>query len=89
MVFKSMKFSVSQGASYARGTGIDPFLSEKEIDVLYKKWNPGWPEKNVFQGGVEEITCEMVLNVPEAELRKEFGAKMAAHLMDVAKHNAS
>jgi hypothetical protein len=79
---------VRQGASIARGTTIDEYLGQSDVDLLYENWQAGWPEPLAFSGGVKAVTCEMVLEVPFADFKKVF-KKRAQQIYDVAKRNAT
>jgi hypothetical protein len=73
-----------QGLSYARGVTIDLMLTEEDVQVLYEKWQPTWPEKIEFQGGVQGITCDMLYQVPHNELVAVYGKKRAARYLEIA-----
>jgi hypothetical protein len=77
-----------QGASYARGTSIDPLIDEETRQKLYVEWQPGWPDKLEFPGGEYDITCEMILQVPDHELAGIFGKRVAARLREIARNGA-
>ena len=85
--------SVRSGWSFARGTTIDEYLSPEDNQELYKIWKSTWPEVLKFHGEVTAITCEMVLEVNEAEFLATFGntkkaKEMAARILEVSKRNA-
>lgn len=82
------KTFIRQGASLARGTTIDEYLSEKDCKVLYSGWQKNWPEPLEFHGGITAITCEMVLEVPEKEFVKSIGKAVGTRIYDVARRNA-
>lgn len=84
---RNAKYVVRQGSSYARGTTIDGFLSEEDCSFLYTAWKKSWPEPLKFHGGVTAITCEMVLQVPEKELKEVLGTHADA-IIEVSKRNA-
>lgn len=80
-------FSIARGASLARGTTIDAYLSETDNDLLYEKWSDEWEYPLEFSGGVKAITCEMVVAVPFKEFKKIFGRR-AADIYAAAERNA-
>lgn len=85
---------VTQGLSFARGTTIDEYLSAKDCAALYEKWQKDWPELYRFRGGITAITCEMVLEVPEAAFRKVYGGRgnedrgRPDRILEIARRNA-
>lgn len=85
---RNAKYVVRQGGSYSRGTTIDGYLSEEDCNFLYANWKQEWPEPLKFHGGTTAITCEMVLEVPEKELKAVLG-KHADNIIAVSKRNAS
>lgn len=78
---------IRQGASLARGTTIDGYLTEEDAQLLYKNWRDRWEKPLEFQGGVTAITCEMVLDLPEKELKAVYGKEAAQRIIDAAKRN--
>lgn len=85
------------GGSYARGTTIDGYLSDEDNQALHEVWLPDWPDKLGFRGGESAITCEAILEIPEAEFIKAFRSKygrkkvvgeQANRILAVAKNNA-
>lgn len=84
-----MTFKVRQGASLARGTTIDEYLSQETCDALYEKWSPEWAEPLMFSGGIRAITCEMVVDVPKSELVKVYGKAKGNEIYAAAENNAA
>lgn len=82
-MFANPKYFIRQGASLARGTSIDGYLSEKQIELLYSNWRPQWPEPLAYSGGLLAITCEMVLEVPEDEFIGHFPKRDRAEAKNV------
>lgn len=76
---------VRSGASYARGRDIDMYISETDTVVLYKRWRKDWPELISLRGGVESVTCEMILEIPRNALVKVYGVMRATRLIRAAK----
>lgn len=87
MDFSTLKVRYRQGTSYARGTDVDAYLSPEDCRVLYERWKGEWPEPLHFRGGTKSITCEMVLDVGEAELSLVMGKARAARILEVARIN--
>jgi hypothetical protein len=87
------KTIITKGLSIARGTTIDAYLLPEDCEVLYEKWQETWPEPFRFSGGITAITCEMVLEVPEDELRAVLGGRKKVEkerpgrILEVAKIN--
>lgn len=79
---------IRQGASFARGVLIDGFLSYNDVVILYERWKESWPEPEQHRGDEEAITCEMILEVPEEELKKVYGKLRAGRLLEVARRRA-
>lgn len=75
---------VSQGASYARGTSIDPYLTEEDMNAVYMLWKATWPAPLAFQGGQKDITFELIRQVPEEEFMKVLGKKRAERIYAAA-----
>jgi hypothetical protein len=80
---------IRAGSSYARETAIDPYIDEGLVEEVYEKWSDEWQSPQVFQGGVTSITCEMILQVPVAELGKVFGADKTARILKAARFAAN
>jgi len=80
---------ITQGASFARGTTVDEYLSDGDCMKLYASWLPAWPDKLTFSGGVTAITVELINEVPVKELTKVYGKAMAARLLKVCADNPS
>ncbi len=76
---------VRRGSSYARGRDIDVYLSEGDTEVLYKRWRKSWAEPIGLRGGIESITCEMILEIPRTDLVKVYGVMRATRLIKAAK----
>ena len=75
------------GGSYSRGTVIDGYLSDEDIQKLYEKWDIEWGEPLEFQGGTKGITCEMVLEAPKTKFKEIMGAA-GKRILDAAQVNA-
>lgn len=84
---EDIKFKHSSGTSYARGIIIDGYLAEDEKKTLYEKWKSEWPQPLTFQGGVQALTCEKVLEVGEEQILKTYGKKLGKRFMEVAERN--
>jgi hypothetical protein len=84
----STRSSIRQGASLARGTTIDAYLSEPDCRALYEQWDKSWPEPLEFPGGVQGLTCETVLDINYTEFRKVFGWR-AKRIYDAARQYAT
>lgn len=70
------------------GTFIDGYLTQEEITALYESWLPYWPEPLQFRGNQKQITCEMVLEVPAADLKRVYKKTLSEKLISVATANA-
>jgi hypothetical protein len=81
------KTFVRRQVSSAPGTVIDGHLTPEQTKALYGIWLPGWPAKREYRGGIEAITAEMVMDVPEVEFIKAFGRRkvMKERAMDIRK----
>lgn len=86
--FAAGPIKIRQGASLAKGTVIDGYLEQSEIDTLYMRWRSAWPTPLEYPGGVLAITCEMVLEVPESELIQALGKKLGTRILEVSRVNA-
>jgi hypothetical protein len=75
------------GTSYAIGTIIDGYLSEKDCQTLYEKWESDWPEPLAFQGNQKAITARMILEVPFERLVAVYKKTLAKRLLEVAQRN--
>jgi hypothetical protein len=79
---------IRYGASLARGTTIDAYLSEETCKVLYERWKTEWGEPLMFSGGITALTCEMVLEAPEKELKDTY-KKYFDEIISVSRNNAA
>lgn len=71
----------------AQETVIDGWLTEEDIELLYKRWKTTWPEPLTFSGGVTGITCEAILQVSQSQLNRVFGKVRGEKFMQIAKEN--
>lgn len=76
---------IRRGSSYARSADIDGWLSDKDVEILYKRWRKTWPTPISFRGGVLSITCDLVLEVGHKLLVKAYGVQRASRLINAAK----
>jgi hypothetical protein len=72
----------------ARSADIDGWLSENDVEVLYKRWRKSWPEPVEFRGGVQSITCDLVLEIEYKQLVKTYGVQRASRLIKAAKQGS-
>lgn len=77
-----------------KSLSIDGFLSEEERQLLYTVWkaNPNFPPVLVYNGGIEDITCDLILEVGEETFKKAFGRRkkhkqIAEKIWEVAKQH--
>jgi len=85
---KNITVKYRAGTAYARGTTIDPYLTDEDREVLYEKWDNAWGYPQEFHGGDTAITCEMVIEVSEGNLAKVFGKSRAGRILTAARSNA-
>lgn len=89
--YTSTSGQIVSGGSFALGTIIDGYLTDEQAAFLYKNWRVDWPEKLVFSGSIEAITCEMIQEVGEAAFcsyRKKADREMAVAVWNIANRNA-
>ena len=70
-------------------TTIDGWLTDDEIEILYKRWKNSWPEMVEHPGDVWAITCERVKQVPQAQLNRTYGKVRGQKFMRIAEENAN
>lgn len=76
---------IRSGASLARDANIDNFITPKDCEMLYRKWKKDkWDEPLQYRGGLEAITCEMILKVSLVALTKVYGKKRAKRFLAAA-----
>lgn len=83
-----VKFSYKSGTSFARGITIDGWLEDDETLILYEKWQDSWPVPLMYHGGIRVITCEKVKQVDPKELKRVYGRKLGAKLIEVSERHA-
>lgn len=66
--------------SHARGSTIDPFLSDEDAANLYDKWKSVWGDPYDCGGGSIAITCEQVADAPVKDFVTVFGKGLAERL---------
>lgn len=81
--------STVNAPTVAQETVIDGWLTDEEIEILYKRWKKAWPAPIEFPGGVLGITCEAVQQVPQATLNRTYGKIRGQKFMQVAEENSN
>lgn len=75
----------TRGLAYARGTSIDPYLSTEDVKRLYELWDNALGVPNEFSGGQIDITCEMVLDASDEDLRRVLGNELAERVQSISR----
>lgn len=79
------RIRIRSGRSFAKSPDIDGFLSESDVEVLYKRWkSKDWGEPITLRGGIISIDCDMILDIPWNSLVKAYGVKRAKRLVDAS-----
>jgi len=71
-----------------RSPDIDGFLPSAVIPVLYERWKAAWETPIVLRGGIQSITCDMVVDVGFTALSRTFGVRRAKLLVEAAQRGA-
>lgn len=82
-------FTTENAPGIAPETVIDGWLTVDEIEILYKRWRNTWPKPLEYPGGTLGITCESVIQVPQAQLNRTYGKIRGTKFMKVAKENSN
>lgn len=82
-------FTTVNAPSVMVETVIDGHLADADVEVLYKRWKPTWPDMIQFSGGVVGITCEAVMLVPVAQLNRVYGKQMGQRIRHAAEVNSN
>ena len=89
MAEKVTKIKVRRHVSSARGTPIDGYLDDRDIEKLYDKWDDSWGVPFRFRGGIESITAEIIMGAPISEMKKVYGKAFTDRITKVASEQAS
>jgi hypothetical protein len=84
--------NVRQNSSFTLDAVIDGFLTEKDCEKLYARYveaerKYGWPEIYRLQANELMLTCEQIIEIPEAEFTKVYGKAMTKRVKAAAQAN--